>query len=800
MKKNTFLLIIGINLLVVIGASAQSFQQVNEYALTGSLSFKSLRLIDFDSDSVLDVMVESVDENNYTVLTILKSNLAGQLTFQQNIETQLTDTWIEAIDFNNDNSIDLVAAGNDGSSLKTIMFENLGSFTFQVYPLEFFPGKLVMYADIDNDSKRDAFVYQETNLGESLLIIFKKKGDQWSPIDTLAVLPHAMQVYDFDKDLFPDIVISGVFTGVGPQTRLYITEGVMKFNSTVLNSSSTNFSVSDFNVDGFLDIATESADGSLNKIYYPAWEEEPMNFSTDRIKALFSGDLNNDGRCDLSFVRRVDSTTVVLTKNATDFAMTILPLTDVCDQAFGDFDRDGDLDIVQLVKHEGYKIRAVENTASIANVGPEAIGSGWSANIYNRLFLLWQQVHDDHTDSRSITYDMALSGESESTTGSFDWQTLKRSMVTHGNLGTNTMVLLKPSQNISAIFLQTVDNAYEARKQPCRFGGIPGCTQQIVYNDRPVCRDEQLMLTLPNQGLWVSFTKGFIGYADSYAFQATEADTLFAFHAGPDGCPIFEVFNLYFTDTVRTTVYAPDYFCYGATTTFSGSNLWGTERYWQSSNSGFIANTLSITVAINASDTLTFYQSDGSGCAVVEKRPVAVSKPDVQVESNQYQIMTGGSVQLHAYGAQNYHWSPEHTLDNPNISSPVATPLNTTKYIVEGRDSVGCADQESVEVIVGTTAFIPTLFTPNDDGKNDRLRIFGIDEVHAFRFSIFNRAGVLVYSSTNISEASAKGWDGTERGAKQPAGVYFWRIEGADSKGETVLLNGKKSGSIVLIR
>lgn len=56
-----------------------------------------------------------------------------------------------------------------------------------------------------------------------------------------------------------------------------------------------------------------------------------------------------------------------------------------------------------------------------------------------------------------------------------------------------------------------------------------------------------------------------------------------------------------------------------------------------------------------------------------------------------------------------------------------------------------------------------------------------------------------MYKTSDVSEAVQTGWDGTKNGNKQPPGVYFWEVKGEVTDGQ-LLLNGKDSGSIVLIR
>jgi gliding motility-associated-like protein len=156
-------------------------------------------------------------------------------------------------------------------------------------------------------------------------------------------------------------------------------------------------------------------------------------------------------------------------------------------------------------------------------------------------------------------------------------------------------------------------------------------------------------------------------------------------------------------------------------------------------------------------------------------------------------------VQLQAFGAERYAWTPLTGLDRADISSPIARPDETTEYHVTGYDSLECSAQAQITITVEGSGFIPNLFTPNGDGRNDQLKVYGLASVTDFSLTISNREGSVVFRTADIAEASTRGWDGTDRGVKQPGGVYFWKVKGRTVDGGKLLLNGKESGSIVLI-
>lgn len=76
---------------------------------------------------------------------------------------------------------------------------------------------------------------------------------------------------------------------------------------------------------------------------------------------------------------------------------------------------------------------------------------------------------------------------------------------------------------------------------------------------------------------------------------------------------------------------------------------------------------------------------------------VNVGNPNISVSENQ-SICPTTSVQLVATGGKTYVWSPENGLNNPNISNPIANPLNDITYEVEITDVDGCVVVEQVSV------------------------------------------------------------------------------------------------------
>lgn len=91
-------------------------------------------------------------------------------------------------------------------------------------------------------------------------------------------------------------------------------------------------------------------------------------------------------------------------------------------------------------------------------------------------------------------------------------------------------------------------------------------------------------------------------------------------------------------------------------------------------------------------------------------------------------------------------------------------------------------DQESCN----TAIIMPTLFSPNGDGKNDVIKPI-VPGIKTFNYlKIFNRWGNLVFEAKDPN----KGWDGNLGGKAQPQDTYIWICSGTDKDGKVVTVKG----------
>ena len=136
-----------------------------------------------------------------------------------------------------------------------------------------------------------------------------------------------------------------------------------------------------------------------------------------------------------------------------------------------------------------------------------------------------------------------------------------------------------------------------------------------------------------------------------------------------------------------------------------------------------------------------------------------------------------------------FYWDPPDDLSDINILDPVASPVSEKKYSLNATSAFGCKNEDEMIIKVVAGIFVPTAFTPNNDGKNDKWRIPFLDPMLGATVRVYNRYGQLVYQV----ESKVVEWDGTFNGKLQSIGTYVYHIS---------FRNGRKDmkGIFTLIR
>ena len=123
--------------------------------------------------------------------------------------------------------------------------------------------------------------------------------------------------------------------------------------------------------------------------------------------------------------------------------------------------------------------------------------------------------------------------------------------------------------------------------------------------------------------------------------------------------------------------------------------------------------------------------------------------------------------------------------------------METMTYTVVVTDTFGCVMSDTVTIKVDELTcddpfiFIPNVFSPNGDGKNDVLYVRS-QILEEFYFAVYSRWGQKVYETRSLTE----GWDGTFQGKPCQNGVYDYYFKGTCIGGQTSELKG----NVTLVR
>ena len=170
--------------------------------------------------------------------------------------------------------------------------------------------------------------------------------------------------------------------------------------------------------------------------------------------------------------------------------------------------------------------------------------------------------------------------------------------------------------------------------------------------------------------------------------------------------------------------------------------------------------------------------------------------PTVTATADPAHVNEGQSSQLTATGLANYLWDPAASLDDAAIANPVATPIGTTIYTVQGTDVNGCPGSATVEVSVKGDLIVnklgPAKFISPDNGDaiNNFWMVENILNYPQCSITIYDDKGIKVYDAKPYNND----WDGTFKGRQLPDGVYYFIIR---CDGEE---NTPRSGSITVLR
>ena len=135
----------------------------------------------------------------------------------------------------------------------------------------------------------------------------------------------------------------------------------------------------------------------------------------------------------------------------------------------------------------------------------------------------------------------------------------------------------------------------------------------------------------------------------------------------------------------------------------------------------------------------------------------------------------------------NYNWM------GINSTNHTYTATNSGKYTVSVTNLCGTTvDQIEIFDDCEFPVYMPTAFTPNNDGLNDVYLYPALNKNRFVSVKIYNRYGQEIFNSVD----PRKGWNGKFKDKDQPVGTYVYVIQVLTLDGRKIL----KKGSFVLLK
>lgn len=196
--------------------------------------------------------------------------------------------------------------------------------------------------------------------------------------------------------------------------------------------------------------------------------------------------------------------------------------------------------------------------------------------------------------------------------------------------------------------------------------------------------------------------------------------------------------------------------------------------------------------------TLIAYSSNGCSDTLtatidIGELPFADAGPDQTI--NYLETYT-----LNGTGVGTFSWFPLNPIVNfasissLTIADPVIELEETTTFLLTVTSPDGCSETDTVTIFVNqyTIVEVPSAFSPNGDGINDEIFVIQHEVGELLEYTIFNRWGEIIFTTSDINI----GWDGFTDGTEAEMGTYVYLVRAEGLGGEFF----QRQGNITLVR
>lgn len=389
---------------------------------------------DYDNDGDLDILMSGLlsDETTY-VSKVFRNDVGSFVDLFAPLVGVGSEDGVAWGDYDNDGDWDIAIAGRTDEAstdpVSNIYRNENGSFVNVNAGLLGLNGGSVSWADYDNDGDLDLFICGSPDRGLTFYSkIYRNTNGTFTDANVgfPGVWGSSVGWADFDNDGDLDIIITG-YGDLGVTAILFSNHAGTFTNSgesfEVVNSG--GIASSDYDNDGDLDLAICGAvsGGASSRIYQNnngTFTDIGAPLQPLAVSALAWGDYTNDGAIDLIITGTDDffganPKTRLYRNNGSSFVDVNTPIAGTWfgSTAWGDYDNDGDLDLLLTGGTSSSSphnpiTKLFRNNAIIKNLPPSPPTIIQSTQQSNSVSLHWNRASDSLTAVGGLSYNLRI--------------------------------------------------------------------------------------------------------------------------------------------------------------------------------------------------------------------------------------------------------------------------------------------------------------------------------------------------------------------------------------------------------
>jgi len=416
---------------IAVTPTAEPF--INISASLAGVVYGSANWGDFDDDGDLDVLLTGAMTS-----VILSPPLAKLYRNEGNnfVDTKAEITGVQYSsadwgDYDNDGDLDVLITGESASDgpISRVYRNDKGTFINSQAQLIGVRSGSVAWGDYDNDGDLDILLTGAQDNLTNISKIYKNNGGRFEDIEAplQGIKQGSVEWGDYDNDGDMDILLSGAVSENSSIFKIYSNKkdtGFVAINAEITRARKGIMTWADYDSDGDLDILVTGSifevGGNLafKSILYRndggKFFDTQTDFQGVSPGRVVWGDYDNDGDPDILLTgldRNLRAISEIYRNDNGSFVKADGELLGVSDPAtaWGDFDNDGDLDILLTGANQGFgTTRIYRNNHSTPNQAPSSPESLKSSVRTNTVTLGWKKATDNETSPKALTYNLRI--------------------------------------------------------------------------------------------------------------------------------------------------------------------------------------------------------------------------------------------------------------------------------------------------------------------------------------------------------------------------------------------------------